>query len=128
MKKFSKFSDLDFQFDLLMNEEGMTVSSVAGLTGEPPGPRNRSKPLKRKKFNGCEVFVVPSESYSNCVSAKMKSERFSKYISDFEIGNDIREYARLNPSKSIIIEDEVTGAMTYLKIGKNDLIAKLYGR
>lgn len=123
-----KFSNLDFQFNRFMAEEGMSVSSVAGLTGEPPGPRNRSKPLKRKKFNGCEVFVVSSESYSNCISAKMKSERFSKYIGDFEIGNDIREYARLNPSKSIIIEDEVTGAMTYLKIGKNDSIAKLYGR
>tara|TARA_R110002020_G_scaffold367435_1_gene579310 strand:+ start:503 stop:859 length:357 start_codon:yes stop_codon:yes gene_type:complete len=116
------------RFSELLREEGTSVSSVAGLQGDPPGPRMKSKMLKRKKFNGCEVFVVSSESYSSCISAKMKSERFSKYIGDFEIGNDIREYARLNPSKSIIIEDDVTGAMTYLKIGKNDSIAKLYGR
>jgi len=122
------FSNIDFQFNRFIREEGTAVSSVAGLTGEPPGPRNRTKPLKRKKFNGCEVFTIPSESYSRCASAKMKSERFAKYIQDEEIGNDVREYARLNPSKSIIIEDEVTGAMTYLKIGKNDPIAKLYGR
>ncbi len=122
MKKFSE----------LIREEGASVgtsvSSVAGLQGDPPGPRMRSKVLKRKRYNGCEVFVVDAGTYTKCRSAKMKSERFAKYIQDEEIGNAVREYAKLNPSSSIMIEDENTGAITYLKVGKNDPISKLYGR
>ena len=90
--------------------------NVAGLQGDPPV--KKAKMIRRKKFAGCEVFELDSDRYNNCKRAKLRSERFAKFVGDDEIALAIREYAKTNPSKGIMISDEVTGAMTYLKLPK----------
>tara|TARA_Y100000996_G_scaffold380470_1_gene334384 strand:+ start:1862 stop:2215 length:354 start_codon:yes stop_codon:yes gene_type:complete len=90
------------------------AGNIAGTVGDPPV--NKSKMIRRKKFAGCEVFELDSDRYNTCKRAKLRSERFSRFVGDDEIAMAIREYAKRNPSKGIMISDEITGAMTYLKL------------
>ena len=73
------------------------------------------KIIRRKKFAGCEVFEVDADRYNRCRRAKLRYERFSKFVCDDDTALAIREKARTNPAKGIMIQDGSTGAMTYLK-------------
>jgi hypothetical protein len=75
-------------------------------------------PMRRKKFAGKEVFVVNSNSFNKAKLGKKKFEHYSSYVGKDEIGEQIREYAKNNPDEPIILEDETTGAMVYLRYGK----------
>ena len=50
---------------------------------------------------------------------KKKYDKYENYVGNDEIGQEIRQYGRTNPGKSIIIQDSLTGAMLYLKKGKD---------
>jgi len=85
---------------------------------DPPVRRGKSKLIRRKKFAGCEVFEIDSSRYNNCTRAKLRYERFSKFVGDDEIAMEIREYAKTYPAKGIMIQDSATGSITYLKLPK----------
>jgi hypothetical protein len=91
--------------------------NIAGLPPDDPPIFNRKKKKKRKKLAGCEVFEIDSDRYNRCKSIKTRYEDYSRLVGVDEVGIEIREYARANPRKSIIIQNENTGVMTYLKIG-----------
>ena len=93
---------------------------IAGTApaGDDPPVRGKSKLVRRKKFAGCEVFEIDSSRYNNCTRAKLRYERFSKFVGDDEIAMEIREYAKTYPTKGIMIQDSATGSMTYLKLPK----------
>jgi len=101
-----------------------TVGSgqIAGLEPDtPPVPKGvttKSSMLRRKKFAGKEVFVVSSDSFHKARLGKRFREHYSSYVGHDEIGEAIRQYARENKDAPIILEDEVTGAMVYLRYGK----------
>ena len=95
--------------------------AIAGMpTASPPEqtPVSKSNILRRKKFAGKEVFVVNSDSFYKAKLGKKKFEHYSSYVGRDEVGQEIREYARQNPDEPIILEDELTGAMVYLRYGK----------
>jgi hypothetical protein len=48
---------------------------------------------------------------------KRKYQRFESYLGDSSISEEIREYANKNYGLGIVIEDEQTGAMTFLRYG-----------
>jgi hypothetical protein len=111
--------------DLRM-EDGAPVNNASdgNIAGFPPDDppmfnRKKKKGSKRKKFAGCEVFEIDSDRYNRCRNIKTRYERYSRLVGIDDIGTEIREYARKNPRKSIIVQDEATGVMTYLKIGNN---------
>jgi len=91
--------------------------NIAGLPPDDPPIYNRKKKKKRKKLAGCEVFEIDSDRYNRCKNIKTRFEEYSRIVGVDDIGIEIREYARDNPTRSIIIQDESTGVMTYLKIG-----------
>jgi hypothetical protein len=92
--------------------------NIAGTAeaGDDPPVRKRPKIIRRKKFAGCEVFEVDSDRYNRCTRAKLRYERFSKFVGEDDTAMAIREYARTNPAKGIMIQDGATGSMTYLKL------------
>jgi len=93
---------------------------IAGTApaGDDPPVRGKSKLVRRKKFAGCEVFEIDSDRYNSCRRAKYQHERFSKFVGDDEVALEIREYAKTYPAKGIMIQDNATGAITYLKLPK----------
>jgi hypothetical protein len=65
-------------------------------------------------FAGCKVFKVSSEDYGNCVQTpRKKNERWNKKL-NMEMNGGIRQYAHRNPGKPVIVQDENSGAMSYL--------------
>tara|TARA_Y100000004_G_scaffold60030_2_gene66956 strand:+ start:1472 stop:2224 length:753 start_codon:yes stop_codon:yes gene_type:complete len=87
----------------------------AGPHGEPPGP---SKLIKRKKFAGSDVFLVKPEVFMRSRFGKKKYAKYENYVGNDEIGDAIRQYGRSNPGRPIILQDELSGAMLYLRYGK----------
>lgn len=108
----------------IKEEIAMTASSppIAGLPPDipavPAGVTTSGRMLRRKKFAGQEVFVVPSDAFHKAKLGKKKFEHYSSYVGRDEIGQEITEFARTNKDAPIILEDELTGAMVYLRYGK----------
>lgn len=70
---------------------------------------------RRGTFGGAEVFEVDSDTYHKCRLGKHRYHRWSKYVGESEVGQDIREYGKKNRGKAIIVMDSQTGAMMYLR-------------
>ncbi len=104
----------------------MSVGSgaVAGMpTASPPEqtPVGLTGMLRRKPpsmFGGRAVFRVPSDRYNKALRGRKKFEHYTTYVGRDEIGEEIRAYIRENPNAPVILEDETTGAMVFLKYGK----------
>jgi len=93
-----------------------TASSgiIKGL-GTPPedGPPVKKK---RKKFAGSDIFKVNQEEYMKCFHGRNKYERWSRKFDMTNLENtEIRDYAHKNPNKSIVLQNEKTGEMLYLR-------------
>lgn len=80
---------------------------------------NKKRQITESTFAGNKVFVVPSDYYHRCRVGKVRYHTYEKYVGNDEIGQTIRQYGRdrKNKKKPIIVQDEKTGAMTYLKYG-----------
>jgi hypothetical protein len=97
--------------------------NVAGLGVGPKGEPGR-KPMmpmvrRSKDFAGKAVFSVPPNLYDEARLEKRKYQRWTKYLEEnsYDELAPIREFANANPTKPIIIENEKTGAMCYVKYG-----------
>ncbi len=110
------------------SQEGLGEDVATNFAGGDPNPNIASLnepfkkgPLvrrKKKRFAGHEVFEVDSETFSKSIKGKPKFARFKNYMSldDFpNIGQDIKEFAQRNPRKAIILKDNRTGRMLFLK-------------
>lgn len=109
--------------------EEMDVGAIAG-TGDtrlPPNQREPGRPpelmpmLRRKlpkgKFAGSETFIVPHSTFVSLREAKKKHKHWRTYLNEDDAYHDIREYAK-KCSGPIIVEDERTGALMYIRYGK----------
>ena len=75
--------------------------------------------------------VCRNVSFSKFINANILREKFRRTflynifvdleakLSD-EVGEAIRQYGRANPGKPIILQDELTGSMIYLKYGRKN--------
>lgn len=76
--------------------------------------------VKRGKFAGNDTFVVPSHVYHEAVHHKAKGAHWTKYLNETEYGTAIRDFANKNPHKPIVLEDEKTGYLTYVRYGNKN--------
>lgn len=117
-------------FKDFLNEEAPAMSMGAGTQGlssaigEPIAGFDKlmmgGKPLRRKPpamFGGKAVFKVSSDAFHKARLGKGFRKHYRSYVSG-DLGEDIRQYAIQNPNDPIILEDEKTGAMVFLKYGK----------
>jgi len=79
-----------------------------------PEPLRRPPP---KMFGGRAVFTVPSNDYYKATLGRRKGQHWRSMVAG-PLGEDIRQYALDNRDAPIIVEDETTGAMMYLRYGK----------
>lgn len=67
-------------------------------------------------FAGRKVFAVDSETFHRCRLGKRKHARYEEYVGTGTQGQAIREYGRSRHGRrGIILVDETTGAMLYLR-------------
>lgn len=117
MKRFKEY----ITEDAPANSMGAGVQGLSSAQGAPIAgfdPIMTKQPLRRKPpamFGGKAVFKVPSNRYHKALQGKKKFKHYSSYVGRDELGEEIRAYIRENPNAPVILEDEVTGAMVYLK-------------
>lgn len=117
---------------------GGNVAGIGvGPQGEPPGPKNILARLRRKRpvevkeveiaeatqqdyFAGNPVFKVSDDFYHKCHMGKKRYHRYDKYVGTDQMGETIRQYGLKNHGKPIVIQNEKTGAMLYLRYGKKE--------
>ena len=111
MKTLKQYLNEDFSSAPTNSAGGGAVAGIGiGKDGEP-GIR---------KFAGSRVFKVPTKSFVQARMLKRKYARFESYLGDPDIARQISEYANKNYNEAIIIEDEQTGAMQYIRYGKGN--------
>ena len=95
---------------------GAQTAVDVGIAGyDLPMGMVRRKP--HKTFAGKAVFTVPSKDFYNATLGRKKGKHYRSYVSG-ELGEEVRQYALQNKDVPIILEDETTGAMMYLRYGK----------
>jgi hypothetical protein len=99
--------------------------NIAGTTGEPAMGKGAQAAFLRR-FGKNSVFVVDSDKYRNARLAKKKFVRYEKYVGNDEVGNAIREYGRKYPKRPIILQDEKTGAMQFLRYGRSGMFTESF--
>ena len=104
-------------FNQFINETAVnsTGPAVAGIN-PPPDDFPPVKKKKRKpddKFMGNPVFKVTQEEYDKCIRGKVKYERYAKYLQQ-ENTDSVKDQIRKSGAKSIIVQNEKTGEMSYL--------------
>lgn len=93
----------------------LLVSEAASELGNGPlrGQRLREE---QDVFAGRKVFAVDSDTFHRCRLGKRKHARYEQYVGTSAVGQKIREYGRSRHGKNgIILVDETTGAMLYLR-------------
>ena len=89
------------------------TTGQAGLDNNPPG--------SSKRFRGAKVFKVPTSTFLRARLGKKKYAHYRKILGDIENGEEIRQYGLKHYKEPIILEDERTGAMCYLRYGKKGI-------
>tara|TARA_E500000318_G_scaffold4934_3_gene5132 strand:- start:39222 stop:40289 length:1068 start_codon:yes stop_codon:yes gene_type:complete len=108
-----------------INEEIANVASsgqVAGLGDDPPvGKKAQTSLIRRGKFANNDTFIVSSDVMKTARMGKKKFVKYEKYVGNGEVGKAIRDFGRKNPKKPIILQDEKTGGMIFLRYGKSGM-------
>ena len=67
-------------------------------------------------FASMPVFKVNQDDFARCQDGKKKHSHWNKHIdTESDYGKKIHGYAKKNPKSSIIVQDDKTGHMVYLK-------------
>mgnify|MGYP003338559255 FL=1 len=64
------------------------------------------------------VFEVSSHTFHNAKVEKRKGKHWRTYLDECDELAEIREYARVNPKKPIILQNRNTNEMVYVRYGK----------
>jgi sugar/nucleoside kinase (ribokinase family) len=79
-----------------------------------------------RRFAGNDVFVVDTKRYNGARLGKRKYLKYETYVGNDEIGNAIREYGRKYPKKPIILQDDKTGSMIFLRYGRSGMFTESF--
>jgi hypothetical protein len=74
--------------------------------------------VSRTKFAGQEVFQVPSEYFHKARLGKKKYAHYHHYVGTDTIGQSIRDFGNRNYGKPIIVQDQSSGHMQFLRYGR----------
>jgi len=130
------------------NATGSAITGTSGTPGEVAALLFKRKRKKKKKdkekdkvkedvdtlnvvpdtitpdstFASMPVFKVNSAEFAKCKFGKTKFSRWARHIdTNSKMGKRIYNYAKKNPKKSIIVQNEKSGHMLYLrKYSKSD--------
>jgi hypothetical protein len=97
------------------------TGGIAGLDGNPPASR-----AFLRRFAKNDVFVVDTERFNKARTGKKKYLKYEKYVGSDEVGNAIRDYGRKYPKKPIILQDDKTGSMIFLRYGRSGMFTEQF--
>lgn len=105
-----EFTEQEFtEFMLSLDEEVVNAAGGGHIAGIN----------KDDAFMGAKVFKVKSGAVDKTRKGRKKHSRYSKYVGNDAIGEEIRSYARKNPKRDIVLQDERTNEVVFLRRRKN---------
>lgn len=78
-------------------------------------PQNIVKSRRQGQFAGAAVFEVSSSIFHNLTVQKRKGKHWRTYLEEDDCYAEIREWAAKNPRGKIVVRNENTGEMRYIK-------------
>ena len=106
LKEYINRDDLSELYEEVTNSVG--GGAIAGIN--PPAIRT-----KDTRFAGSKVFDVDFEKYWKSRFGKLPAHRYSRYLGEDELADEIKDYCKRNPKESVILRDSTTGQMLYLR-------------
>ena len=131
IKKIRKYNKMvgiplasSYDAESVEEEISTTTSSVGTLTDPVERgvtPKKKKRKCEIEKFIGSRVFEVSNDEYCRCLKGRNKYERWNKYFdTESTSGSSIKKYSHKHPNNPIIIKDEKTGEMMFLRRRLND--------
>jgi len=74
--------------------------------------------VAEETFAGAVVFEVSSHTFHNAKMEKRKGKHWRTYLDECDELAEIREYARENPYKPIVLQNRTTSEMVYVRYGR----------
>lgn len=93
--------------DATLREEGESATTTSDVA-VPDTPM----------FGGHRVFPVPTDTFVKARLGKKKYAKWFDYVGESPNGEEIRSFGLKNPKAPIILQDERSGAMMYLRYGR----------
>lgn len=123
-------SDIDVLARIIsVNEDAGAANSVGGgnIAGMPTadsGDTSIARPIgkmnrRKRVVNGKVIFASDPETFNRATAGKKNFEHYETYLEGSTLLEEIQDYVDHNPSNPIILWNEKTGAMVYLKYGSN---------
>ena len=78
-------------------------------------PQNVVASRRKGQFAGATVFEVNSKIFHSLTLAKRKGKHWRTYLEEDDCYSEIREWAAKNPKGKIIVQNENTGEMRYIR-------------
>ena len=75
----------------------------------------RKDPLMEDTFAGAVVFEVNSKLFHNLTMQKRKGKHWRTYLEEDDCYAEIREWAKKHPKGKIVVRNECTGEMRYVR-------------
>lgn len=94
----------------LMEDAPANAVGAGHIAGARPG---EDPPIRR--FAGARVFQVDLDRIYKCRMGKYPYHRYSRYVGEDDVGEEIRQYCRSNPKEDVILQDGATGGMVFLR-------------
>lgn len=114
MKSFKEYNKALSEIETIALDEEVDGGSASTQTSGVDNPD--AKPVfKKSKFMGYPVIEVDDDTYCNCIKGKVPFSRWSKFIEDDNLRDEMREMFKKN--QKVLMSNSV-GAMAYVKAGK----------
>lgn len=129
-EKFRKYR-LNEHFTKKFNEDAPANAvgggNIAGTGDDAPvGKKAQMALVRRTKFAKNDVFIVDTDRFNKARLGKKKYLKYETYVGNDEIGNEIRQFGRKYPKKPIILQDDKTGAMVFLRYGRSGMFTESF--
>ncbi len=105
--KYLESSNDKESVELLMNE-----NFTGGIDMVDGG---RKKVHADEEHAGDAVFHVDPEVFHKSMQGKSRYARYKTYVGEDEIGVKVKDYAKSNPNKNVMLKDKQSGALLYLR-------------
>jgi len=105
---------------------------IAGIGVEHPTKPGQAEPpgkikVKKGRFAGRDTFIVDPNIFLKARLGKKKYHRYENYVGNDDTGLAIRDYGRKYPKEPIILQDSMTGAMLFLRYGREHVLSQPNG-
>ena len=77
--------------------------------------RKTPNQLAEETFAGAAIFEVSSKLFHNITLQKRKGKHWRTYLEEDDCYAEIREWARKHPKGKIVVRNECTGEMRYVR-------------